>query len=81
MFENAIRSASYTDSLKVFLTNFIRRIPTAVEVQYSKEMLSIIDSGQDETVLDWMRSETTYLCMLVRLKNQNRKELFKEGLE
>lgn len=77
-FENAIRSASYTDSLKVFLNNFQRRIPTDLQAQFAKDVLSIVTSGQDDTVLHWMRTETTYLTLIVRLRNQERKELLKE---
>lgn len=73
-FENAIRSASYTDSLKIFLTNFQRKIPVDIQAKYQKDILSIVQSGQDEKVLNWLRAETTYLAMLVRLKNQERKE-------
>ena len=76
-FENAIRSASYTDSLKVFLTNFQRRIPLSIQAQYNKDILSVVEAGEDEIILNWLRSETTYLTMLVRLKNQDRKELIK----
>lgn len=74
-FENAIRSASYTGSLKVFLTNFQRRIPTEIQAQYNKDILSIVKSGQDNQILRWLRTETTYLTMIVRLQNQSRKEL------
>lgn len=77
-FENALRSASYTDSLKVFLTNFQRRIPIDIQAQYNKEILSVVESGEDEIILNWLRTETTYLTMLVRLRNQDRKELLKQ---
>lgn len=76
-FENALRSASYTDNLKVFLTNFQRRIPIDIQAQYNKNILSIVEAGKDDTVLNWLRSETTYLTMLVRLRNQERKESIK----
>lgn len=76
-FENALRSASYTDSLKVFLTNFQRRIPIDIQAQYNKDILSIVESGEDDIVLNWLRAETTYLTMLVRLRNQERKESIK----
>lgn len=75
-FENAIRSASYTDSLKVFLNNFKRRLPTELQSQYSKDMLSIVNCGQDDEILNWMRTETTYLVLLVRIQNQERKEAY-----
>ncbi len=73
-FENALRSASYTDSLKIFLTNFQRRIPIDIQVKYNQDILSIIEAGEDEVVLNWLRSETTYLTMLIRLKNQKRND-------
>jgi len=80
-FENAIRSAAYTGDLKVFIGNFKKRIPIELEAQYSKDILSIINSGEDDEVLNWMREQTTYLVMLVRLKNQDRKESFKNIAE
>lgn len=73
-FENALRSASYTDSLKIFLTNFQRRIPLNLQAQYNEDILSIVEAGQDDVVLNWLRTETTYLTMIVRLRNQDRKE-------
>ena len=76
-FENALRSASYTDSLKVFLTNFQRRIPIDIQAQFNKDILSVIEAGEDDEILNWLRSETTYLTMLVRLRNQERKESIK----
>lgn len=76
-FENAIKSASYTGNMKVFLTNFQKRIPIDLQAQYTKDILSIIEAGEDEQVLDWLRTEATYLVMLVRLRNQDRKEMLK----
>jgi hypothetical protein len=76
-FENALKTASYTDSLKMFLTNFQKRIPVDLQAQYTKDILSIIEVGEDEQVLNWLRTETTYLVMLVRLRNQDRKEMLK----
>ena len=73
-FENAIRSSSYTENLKVFLTNFQRRLPVEIQVKYNKDIISIIELKKDDIILDWIRSETTYLTMLVRLRNQERKE-------
>jgi hypothetical protein len=73
-FENALRSASYTDSLKIFLNNFQKRIPVDLQVKYTKDMLLVVESGQDEQILNWFRTETTYLIMLVRIRNQERKE-------
>jgi hypothetical protein len=37
-----------------------------------------VEAGEDDKVLNWLRTETTYLTMLVRLRNQERKESLKE---
>jgi len=73
-FENAVRSAAYTGSLKTYLTNFQSRIPTDIQAQYAKSILSIVDCGSDTEILEWLREETTYLTLQVRLMNQQRKE-------
>ena len=73
-FENVIRAASYTDSLNVFLTNFKRRLPINILSKDIKDILSIVDSGEDDEILDLLRNETIYLVMHTRLINQERKE-------
>ena len=78
-FEGAIRSASYTGSLKVFLSNFAQKLPVAIQAQHTKDMLGVIKSGQDEQILNWLREETVFLCMLVRIKNQGRKDDYKKA--
>lgn len=39
--------------------------------------LTSVEAKEDDTVLNWLRTETTYLTMLVRLLNQDRKESIK----
>lgn len=77
-FENAVRSAAYTGKLTTYLANFQARIPTALQLQYMKPINKIISSGSDDVILDWLRDETTYLVILVRLKNQDRRETWLE---
>lgn len=77
-FENAIKSASYTGSLKGFLSLFQRRIPLDLQAQYVKDVKKVVDTNQDEEILNWLRTESTYMMMLVRLRNQQRKEDLKE---
>lgn len=77
-FENAIKSASYTGSLKGFLSLFQRRIPLDLQAQYVKDVKKVVDANQDEEILNWLRTESTYMMMLVRLRNQQRKEDLKE---
>lgn len=80
-FENAVRSAAYTGSLRTYLSNFQARIPTDIQAQYIRQINSIVESGCDSDVLDWLRDETTYLVMQVRLMNQERKEAFEAKTE
>lgn len=75
-FENGIRSAAYTSSLTVFLENITRKLPIEVQAKYLSEIMPIVQSGEDEQILDWLREETTYLTMLARLANQERKEAY-----
>lgn len=75
-FENAVRSAAYTGSMKTYLTNFQNKLPIDLQMQYIKDIKLIIDSGYDIEILNWLRSETTYMVMVVRLMNQERKENF-----
>lgn len=77
-FENAVRSAAYTGKLRTYLANFQARIPTDIQAQYMKGIISIVESGCDSEILDWLRDETTYMVMLVRIRNQERKEAFDE---
>lgn len=72
-FENAIRSASYTGSSKEFLSNIQKRIPITIQAQYSKDIISVIQHEQEEEILEWLRSETTYIVLLARIQNQKRK--------
>lgn len=73
-FENAIRSAAYTGSLRTFLTNITNRLPVELRTEYIPAVLAVVESGQDEQVLNWLRDETTYLALIVRLENQERRE-------
>lgn len=79
-FENAVRSAAYTGSLRTYLANFQARIPVTLQQQYMKSIREVVDANCDSTILDWLRDETTYMVMLVRLANQDRREAFEESL-
>ena len=76
-FENAVKAASYTDKTTIFVENFKKRLPCIIQQQHQKDLIKIIKSGQDYKILDWLRSETTYMVLLTRVKNEQRKESFK----
>jgi len=77
-FENAIRAAAYTESLKKFLSIIRQRIPITILQKYNADILDVVESGEDDQVLDWLRADTTYLVMVCRVMNQERKQELKE---
>ena len=78
-FENAIKSATFSRDLKLFLSKFTSKIPSELNKQNSELILSVINKNEDEQVLQWLREETVYLVMLVRVKNQERKDEYNEN--
>jgi hypothetical protein len=76
-FENNIRASAYTSRLTKFFENITRSMPITLERQYAEPVLQIIQSGLDEDVLTWLRNETTYLVLLARMRNEERKESLK----
>lgn len=54
-FENALRSASYTDSLKVFLTNFQKRIPAEIKTEVQKNIVDIINLKKERKSIKYSK--------------------------
>ena len=77
-FENALKSASYTARLSTFLTNFQKRIPADLQAQYMQQMVIVLNAPNQKEILNWLRDDTSYMCAILRLKNQERREAFKE---
>lgn len=80
-FENAIKSASNCGNLKSFLAFFQRRLPTMLKNEFLEDFHAILNCNQDEEILNWFRTESTYMYLVVRLKNDELKELFKANEE
>lgn len=72
-FEDNIRSAAYTSRLAPFYDALCRRLNVRVRADEAERVNAIIASGEDRAVLKALRDETTYLVLLVRLKNEERK--------
>jgi len=79
MFENFLKSAAYCENLKSFLDKFKRLAPVEWQHQFEKQILSVIQSGQDEYVLTALRTECSYLVLLTRILNEERKAQFAEA--
>lgn len=74
-FENAIKSASNEISLSRFVETFRKRIPCIVKSDYIENLRYVIECGQDAEIIDWLRTETTYMVMIVRMENEDYKLL------
>jgi hypothetical protein len=75
-FEDNLRSAAYTSSLSKFLGAVCQRLGIEVSAKELGLVDEVITSGEDRDVLGKLRNETTYLVLLVRLRNEERKEEF-----
>lgn len=73
-FEDAIRSSAYTSNLSIFLTNIQQRLQVSIDKQCVAPITFVIQSGMDDVILEDLREETTYLVLLVRLKNETKKQ-------
>lgn len=77
-FENNLRASAYTAKLTTFFENTTRTMPIKFEQQYAEAAMRILNSGLDKQILTWLRDETTYLVLIARMKNEERKDDFKE---
>jgi len=76
-FENAVRAATYTDKLTKFIEIFKSRLPCELQGMYTKDIFNFLNKcKEDYKVLTWLREETTYLVMICRMLNQEKKETF-----
>lgn len=80
-FEDNIRSAAYTSRLSTFFDNLCQKLSVTVRADDVPLVQALIGAGEDRAVLKALRDETTYLVLLVRSKNEDRKEAYKERIE
>jgi hypothetical protein len=75
-FEDAVRSAAYTSSLGKFVNSLCLRFQASLgrNAEDREAAQMILNNGQDKTLLKLMREETTLLVLMVRVRNQERRE-------
>ena len=72
-----LKTAACNESLPIFFEKLKRLIPMTWQHQYEKIILETLRSGEDVAVLDKLRNECSYLVLLTRELNTQRKEIFK----
>lgn len=80
-FEDNIRSAAYTSQLAAFYDKLSQRLGLNIRSEDVASVERVIGSGEDKAILKLLRDETTYLALLVRLKNEERKAAFQDKQE
>lgn len=77
-FEDNVRSAAYTSNLGKFVNSLCQNLSVAIygadDIELANDALR---EGSDKTLLKLMREETTLLVLMVRLRNQERREEWK----
>ena len=71
--ENGIRSSAYTGKLSVFLEKVSRKLGVTLTKEFRLPVMEVIESGQDEEILNWLRYEATFLATYAALLHQDYK--------
>lgn len=72
-FEDNVRSAAYTSRLTTWLDSVTRKLNVTLRADALEAVQSVIGAGDDRAILKALRDETTYLVLLVRVANEERK--------
>lgn len=74
IFENMLKSAAYQENLIRFFDKLKRLLKVEWQHQFESQVLSVIESGQDEDILMKLRQEVSYIVLLTRKIHQERKD-------
>jgi len=72
-YEANVRSAAYTSSLTRFVQKISTRLGVQVRSDDAERMTRFVGSADERQVLKSLRDEATYLVLLVRVANEERK--------
>lgn len=77
-YEDNIKSAAYTSSLPKFMNSLCQKLGIEIRTEDVRVVNEALADSDAKAVLRAMREETTALVLMVRLKNEDRKEQFKK---
>ena len=77
-FEENIKAAAMTNSLKRFLNYLCSKFEINIRNDNVTEVLNIINGLDDKNALIELRTDTTFLVLLVRYENQEKQMDYKE---
>lgn len=73
-FENTVRASSYTNNLGKFANSACLKLSAAIQAKDTVRAEEILNSGSDKALLRLFRDETTLIVLMVRVRNQERRE-------
>lgn len=77
-FENTIRAAAYTNNLGKFVNSACLKLNAGIQAKDTQRAEEILNSGNDKALLKLFREETTLIVLMVRVRNQERQDEWKE---
>lgn len=77
-FEENIKAAAMTKDLKAFLNLIVQKLLITVKNDKVTEILNIINKLDDKKALKELRTNTTFLVLLVRFENQEKQNDYLE---
>lgn len=76
--ESSVRYSGRSENLRRCFERLRRRVDSQVRTEHSRVVEEFIAGGGDAAILKTMREETSYITLLLRLKNDERKAEFAE---
>jgi hypothetical protein len=75
-FENTVRAAAYTNNLGKFINSLCSKLDAQIGQTADERELAkrILNSGNDKSLLKLFRDETTLIVLMVRVRNQEKRE-------
>jgi len=79
-FEDQVRSAAYTSRLGTFINMLCLKLQAGVgtRAEDREKVNGILNGGQDRALLKLIRDETTLLVLMVRIRNQERQDEWRD---
>ncbi len=76
-FEHQVRSAAHTTNVTKFISIICAKLQAVISDRDLFSFLAAVGAGDDREILRVLRDESTYVVLLVRTENEERREAWK----
>lgn len=77
-FEDTMRASAYTNNLGRFVNSACLKLGVVIQSKHTTRAEEILNSGNDKKLLKLFREETTLIVLMVRVRNQERRDTYEE---